>query len=97
MKLGTLRHEPPPRGAAIPRPGGQGRRERPRRSVGEPLRPAATRKPGGGLAGCATGAGFGRDVQSLGHGIENTAKLRAGRDARKNPAGPPRSGFRAGD
>ena len=26
------------------------------------------------LGGCATSAGFGRDVQSLGHGIENTAK-----------------------
>ena len=26
------------------------------------------------LAGCATGGGLGRDVQSLGRGIENTAK-----------------------
>ena len=26
------------------------------------------------LAGCATSAGFGRDVQSLGQGIENKAK-----------------------
>ncbi len=26
------------------------------------------------LAGCATGAGLGQDVQSLGRGIEKTAK-----------------------
>ena len=26
------------------------------------------------LAGCATGGGFGQDVQSLGRGIEKTAK-----------------------
>ncbi|MFH1805491.1 MAG: entericidin A/B family lipoprotein [Pseudomonadota bacterium] len=29
---------------------------------------------GAGLAACETGAGFGRDVENLGEGIQNTAE-----------------------
>ena len=97
MKLGTLRNERPPRGAAIPRPGGRGRRKRPRRSVGEPLRPAATRKPvGGARTRGAGGAGSIGEVHPKANGEEHRRVLAAilceARRARVEPP-PARSGL----
>ncbi len=97
MKLGTLRNERAPRGVAIPRPGGQGKRKRPRRSVGEPLRPATTRKPvGGARARGAGGAGSMGEVHPKANGEERRRVLAAilceARRARVEPP-PARSGL----